>query len=65
MDMAISLPDSHLDRISRLELLEGLEIRLPILDNNLVEYVMGLPSSHKMVVERRVISLREHPRCID
>ena len=39
---------SALERLDKMSMATGLEARVPILDHNLVEYVVGLPQRYKM-----------------
>ena len=47
-DMNIILPDQYLEKVDRATMANSLEIRVPFLDNNLVDYVMSLPSKYKV-----------------
>ena len=48
VDMQILLPDIFLQKIDRSTMATSTEVRVPFLDNDLVEYVLGLPSSYKV-----------------
>jgi asparagine synthase (glutamine-hydrolysing) len=53
MDMSIVLPDTYLEKVDRSTMAAGLEVRVPFLDNDLVEYVVGLPGNAKMPFGRK------------
>jgi asparagine synthase (glutamine-hydrolysing) len=48
MDMSIVLPDTYLEKVDRSTMAASLEVRVPFLDNDLVDYVVGLPGNVKM-----------------
>lgn len=48
MDMVILLPDIFLEKVDKSTMAQSMEIRVPLLDNNIVEYVLSLPSSMKV-----------------
>ena len=47
-DMNILLPDLYFEKVDRATMANSLEIRVPFLDNKLVEYAMSLPSEYKV-----------------
>ena len=47
-DMNIILPDLYFEKVDRATMANSLEIRVPFLDNELVEYAMSLPSKYKV-----------------
>ncbi len=47
-DTQIILPDIFLEKVDRATMANSIEVRVPFLDNELVEYVMALPSSMKI-----------------
>jgi len=47
-DMLILLPDIFLEKVDKSTMAQSMEIRVPMLDGNLVEYVMSLPSKMKV-----------------
>ena len=48
MDLSIVLPDTFLEKVDRSTMAAGLEVRVPFLDNDLVDYVVRLPGGAKM-----------------
>jgi asparagine synthase (glutamine-hydrolysing) len=48
IDMRIQLPDLYLEKVDRATMASGVEVRVPFLDNALVEYAESLPASRKM-----------------
>lgn len=53
MDMSIILPDTYLEKVDRSTMAAGLEVRVPFLDHELVDYVVRLPGSIKMPFGRK------------
>jgi asparagine synthase (glutamine-hydrolysing) len=47
-DMNILLPDLYFEKVDRATMAHSLEVRVPFLDNELVEYVSSLPSKYKV-----------------
>ncbi|SFV57249.1 Asparagine synthetase [glutamine-hydrolyzing] [hydrothermal vent metagenome] len=47
-DMNIILPDLYFEKVDRATMANSLEVRVPFLDNELVDYAMGLPSKYKV-----------------
>lgn len=47
-DMQILLPDIFLEKVDRSTMANGVEARVPFLDNQLTDYVLGLPAEVKM-----------------
>ncbi|SDB36890.1 asparagine synthase (glutamine-hydrolyzing) [Bauldia litoralis] len=47
-DASILLPDLFCEKVDRATMAHGLEVRLPFLDTELTDYVIGLPSSSKV-----------------
>ena len=47
-DMNIILPDLYFEKVDRATMANSLEVRVPFLDNELVEYAMSLPSEYKI-----------------
>lgn len=48
LDMKTSLPDEMLMKVDRMSMAASLEARTPFLDYRLVEFVMDIPSHHKL-----------------
>jgi asparagine synthase (glutamine-hydrolysing) len=53
VDMSIILPDTYLEKVDRATMAAGLEVRVPLLDNDLVDYVVGLSGREKMPLGRK------------
>ena len=53
MDMSIILPDTYLEKVDRSTMAASLEVRVPFLDNDLVDYVVRLPGTAKMPFGRK------------
>lgn len=47
-DTGIILPDTFLEKVDKSTMAHGIEVRVPMLDNYLTDYVLGLPSSVKI-----------------
>ena len=47
-DMNIVLPDLYFEKVDRSTMANGIEIRVPFLDNELVSFVMSLPAEYKV-----------------
>ncbi len=47
-DMNIILPDLYFEKVDRATMANSLEVRVPFLDNELVDYAMSLPSKYKV-----------------
>ena len=47
-DCAVLLPDHFCEKVDRATMAFGLEVRLPFLDNELTDYVLGLPWQYKV-----------------
>jgi len=47
-DTNILLPDIFLEKVDKSTMANGIESRVPLLDNELTEYVMGLPAEYKV-----------------
>ena len=48
VDMMIELPDVFLEKVDRATMAASLEVRVPFLDNDLVDYVVRIPGNKKM-----------------
>ena len=64
MDLSIILPDIYLEKVDRSTMAAGLEVRVPFLDHDLVDYVVRLPGEAKMPRGRRKWLLKEALRDI-
>jgi len=47
-DTGIVLPDTFLEKVDKATMAHGIEVRVPLLDNELADYAMGLPSALKI-----------------
>ena len=47
-DMHIILPDNFLEKVDRSTMAHGVEVRVPLLENDLVDFVAGLPAELKV-----------------
>ena len=47
-DCSILLPDIFLEKVDKATMAHGIEVRVPLLDTDLVRYIIGLPSSLKI-----------------
>jgi asparagine synthase (glutamine-hydrolysing) len=47
-DASIILPDVFLEKVDKPTMANSIEVRVPMLDNHLAGFVMGLPSSYKV-----------------
>lgn len=47
-DVSILLPDIFMEKVDRPMMAHGIEVRVPLLDADLTEYVIGLPAGHKV-----------------
>ncbi len=57
-DLQILLPDIFLEKVDRSTMAASIEVRVPFLDFDLVDYVAGLPSSFKVGIGQRKKLLR-------
>ena len=48
VDLMIELPDVYLEKVDRATMAASLEVRVPFLDNDLVDYVVRIPGNKKM-----------------
>ena len=58
----VSLPDDMLCKVDRMSMAHSLEVRVPFLDQSLVEFVSGLPMSSRFPRWRRKALLRDAMR---
>jgi asparagine synthase (glutamine-hydrolysing) len=61
-DANIILPDVFLEKVDRATMAHGIEVRVPMLDVDLAEYVMGVPSTLKVNRGRKKWLLRKSLR---
>ncbi|HTU65157.1 MAG TPA: asparagine synthase (glutamine-hydrolyzing) [Steroidobacteraceae bacterium] len=47
MDLLITLPDTFLEKVDRATMAASLEVRVPFLDHDLVDFAIGLPGARK------------------
>jgi asparagine synthase (glutamine-hydrolysing) len=47
LDLMITLPDTYLEKVDRSTMAASLEVRVPFLDNDLVDFAVSLPGSAK------------------
>ena len=47
-DTQIILPDIFLEKVDRSTMASGIEVRVPFLDNDVIDFAMGLPSHSKV-----------------
>lgn len=48
VDLSCILPDTFLEKVDKATMANGVEIRVPFLDNDLVEFALSIPSSLKV-----------------
>lgn len=48
-DCDILLPNTYLEKVDKPTMANGIEIRVPLLDKELTDYVVGLPSKYKVI----------------
>jgi asparagine synthase (glutamine-hydrolysing) len=53
LDMRFFMTDSVLMKVDKMSMASSLEIRVPLLDHTLVEYVAGLPGDWKLNLQRK------------
>ncbi|HEY0941097.1 MAG TPA: asparagine synthase (glutamine-hydrolyzing) [Steroidobacter sp.] len=53
VDLLVVLPDIYLQKVDRATMAASLEVRVPFLDHDLVDYVVRLPGSSKMPLGRK------------
>lgn len=59
LDVTGSLPDDMLNKVDRMSMMCGLEVRVPFLDHEVVEFVFGLEGAQKLHRSRRKYILLE------
>lgn len=63
-DTSILLPDIFCEKVDRAMMAHGIEARLPFLDTELTDYVLGLPADHKVRGSQKKRLLRQALRGI-
>lgn len=63
-DCSVILPDIFLEKVDKSTMAHGIEVRVPLLDTKLTQYVMGLPSSLKVKQGQKKWILRQAMRGI-
>lgn len=53
VDLMIVLPDIYLEKVDRATMAASLEVRVPFLDHNLVDYVVRIPGNKKMPLGKK------------
>jgi asparagine synthase (glutamine-hydrolysing) len=48
VDLMIVLPETYLEKVDRATMAASLEVRVPFLDHELVDFVVGIPGTRKM-----------------
>ena len=64
VDSKIILPATFLEKVDKSTMANGIEVRVPFLDNELTEYVMSLPSEMKVKYNQKKYILRKALRGI-
>ena len=59
MMLRITLPSDMLKKVDMMSMKAGIEVRVPLLNENLVEYSLGLHPDHKITQSRSKLVLRE------
>jgi asparagine synthase (glutamine-hydrolysing) len=58
-DVALVLPNDMLKKVDSMSMANGLEVRVPFLDHDVVEYAFGLPSHYKIDARAQKRILRD------
>ncbi|MFZ2491233.1 MAG: asparagine synthase (glutamine-hydrolyzing) [Thermoanaerobaculia bacterium] len=59
VDMSIELPDIFLEKVDRSTMAASLEVRVPFLDHDLIDYVVRIPGHRKMPQGRKKWLLKQ------
>jgi len=59
MDLMITLPDLYLEKVDRSTMAASLEVRVPFLDNDLVDFIVRLPGRRKFPWGKKKWLLKE------
>ena len=63
-DSTIILPDTYFEKVDKATMAHGTEVRVPMVDNQLAAYAMGLPASYKVRGNQKKYVLRRALRGI-
>jgi asparagine synthase (glutamine-hydrolysing) len=63
-DCEILLPNTYLEKVDKSTMANSIEVRVPFLDKDLTDYVMGLPSNYKVKHGQKKWLLRQAMRGI-
>lgn len=63
-DVALVLPNDMLKKVDAMSMANGLEVRVPFLDHEVVEYAFGLPSHYKIDAHTQKRILRDAFRTV-
>ena len=58
-DCKVQLPNTFLEKVDKSTMANSIEVMIPFMDNNLSEYVMGLPSKYKVRAGNKKWILRQ------
>lgn len=58
LDASITLPDLFFEKVDKPAMGHGIEVRVPMVDNRLAAYAMGLPSQYKVRNGQKKVVLR-------
>ena len=58
LDLAVALPDDMLTKVDRASMAHGLEVRVPLLDRAVVDYMARVPSRYKVRPIHRGLGLK-------
>ncbi len=61
-DMTLQLPSQFLAKVDRATMAQGLEARVPLLDEKVGSLAVGLPTAYKIAAGQRKIALRDASR---
>jgi len=64
VDMLLNLPDIYLEKVDRSTMAATIEARVPLLDNDLVDYVLRIPAKEKIPFGKKKWLLKEAMRDI-
>ena len=61
-DLAVELPSRFLTKVDRASMAAGIEARVPLLDERVAEFAVGMPSQWKVTNTQKKVILRESQR---